>query len=164
MRRQTGFTLIELLLVLAIIGIISAVAVPALLGQRERTRNKATVANVVGHLGDLVGQYDKGREEGLAPAAINLRLDAYLAGNVASLKTAWGDNVLFNTVVRPVTGATTQAEFEAAMLPNASTIVGKIRVYVQHPTGTAPGYLGLVTNLTQPVDGSLVFRKCAALD
>lgn len=49
MKKQKGFTLIELLLVLAIIGIISAIAIPALLGQREKAKVKATqsmVANV----------------------------------------------------------------------------------------------------------------------
>ncbi len=44
MNKQQGFTLIELLLVLAIIGIISAIAIPALLGQKERANQKATEA------------------------------------------------------------------------------------------------------------------------
>lgn len=43
--KDSGFTLIELLLVLAIIGVISAIAIPALLGQRESSRNRATASN-----------------------------------------------------------------------------------------------------------------------
>lgn len=38
LRKTNGFTLVELLLVLAIIGIISGIAIPAFMGQRRRAR------------------------------------------------------------------------------------------------------------------------------
>jgi prepilin-type N-terminal cleavage/methylation domain-containing protein len=64
MKNQKGFTLIELLLVLAIIGIISAIAIPALLGQRARARDKSAQENASGVVGDLVAAYDKAKEVG----------------------------------------------------------------------------------------------------
>lgn len=72
MPRQHGFTLIELLLVLAIIGIISAIAIPALLGQRERARATAVKDNVVAIVGDLastvegLGDHPSERAPGMA--------------------------------------------------------------------------------------------------
>jgi prepilin-type N-terminal cleavage/methylation domain-containing protein len=53
MKRSAGFTLIELLLVLAIIGVISAIAVPALLGQRDRAKMRAVQDQTVSIIGDL---------------------------------------------------------------------------------------------------------------
>jgi prepilin-type N-terminal cleavage/methylation domain-containing protein len=70
MKKQSGFTLIELLLVLAIIGIISAIAIPALLGQRSRARDKSCMSNVTAIIPDMVAEYDKLKEGGTTPAAI----------------------------------------------------------------------------------------------
>ena len=78
MKKQSGFTLIELLLVLAIIGIISAIAIPALLGQRARARDKATISNMDGRVGDLVGQYDRLKESGTSASLIPGMLQTYL--------------------------------------------------------------------------------------
>jgi prepilin-type N-terminal cleavage/methylation domain-containing protein len=62
-RNRNGFTLIELLLVLAIIGIISAIAIPALLGQRSRARDKSSMENAASILGDIIGAADRYREQ-----------------------------------------------------------------------------------------------------
>ena len=68
MKKQSGFTLIELLLVLAIIGIISAIAIPALLGQRARARDKSALSNMTAIIPDMVGGYDKTKDANSAPA------------------------------------------------------------------------------------------------
>lgn len=46
MRKQKGFTLIELLIVVAIIGIIAAIAIPNLLDAIERSRQKRTIGDL----------------------------------------------------------------------------------------------------------------------
>ena len=66
MKKESGFTLIELLLVLAIIGIISAIAIPALLGQRERAKGKAVQENTVSIAAEAARLNDQMRENGTA--------------------------------------------------------------------------------------------------
>jgi prepilin-type N-terminal cleavage/methylation domain-containing protein len=100
MKKPTGFTLIELLLVLAIIGIISAIAIPALLGQRSRARDKAAIANADSVLGDLVGHYDKAKEAGTPMTTATLFATACItATTMPTLATAV--NPWYNTTGAP---------------------------------------------------------------
>jgi type IV pilus assembly protein PilA len=58
MKKQSGFTLIELLLVLAIIGIISAIAIPAILSQRDNARDKSALSNCTNIIASFVSEWD----------------------------------------------------------------------------------------------------------
>lgn len=143
MRRQSGFTLIELLLVLAIIGIISAIAIPAMLFQRARARDKAALQNMTGRISDLAGQWDKGKERGLGSAAIIASMQAYFATTAAKDKNPWDGAQNAFRAADPVSGGTaTTASAFATVVAALASVKGESRFSIQTPSGNGFGFIG----------------------
>jgi prepilin-type N-terminal cleavage/methylation domain-containing protein len=148
MKSQKGFTLIELLLVLAIIGIISSIAIPALLGQRSRARDKSGQQNAVGVVGDIIAQYDKAKESGLAvDTAANFITNVYgttaATTKVPSLfgaKNPWNTaGALTAYAAAPVTETTTSGV--TTMAAASVGVMGQVQVGYLPATATVPGVI-----------------------
>lgn len=102
MRNEKGFTLIELLIVVAIIGIIAAIAIPSLLNALDRARQTTTVANLE-KLGQSVEQYIMDHNRVGSPktgdADINDLQAIFVATeinlNPGMLKDGWGEFFIY---------------------------------------------------------------------
>ncbi len=163
MKKQSGFTLIELLLVLAIIGIISAIAIPALLSQRARARDKASISNMTGRMGDLIGQYDKLKEAGTT--AMVTSLQNYLKATNAD-KNPWDSTTLaFGATpdIASVTATTASAALAAAS--TAATVLGQPVFRIVFPSATQPGFMaGAVLVQNTQSDGTKKVKKVSAVE
>ena len=163
MKKQSGFTLIELLLVLAIIGIISAIAIPALLGQRARARDKSAISNCDSIVADIVGQWDKGREAGTSTGTIISNIATYIGQTHNADKSPWdGAANAYAASVAAGTAASTASAYAAGMA--AAAIKGQVQVYLQTPSSQRPGFAGAAVQVNSPVNNSTTYRKLTAIE
>jgi type II secretory pathway pseudopilin PulG len=97
-------------LVMMIVGIISAIAIPALLGQRERARDRAALSTLASAMGDLAGEYDRLADARTPREAIPAQLEAKLRTLGAETRNPWNPAVpAFSYAIEVVDGATPAA-------------------------------------------------------
>jgi prepilin-type N-terminal cleavage/methylation domain-containing protein len=183
MKNQKGFTLIELLLVLAIIGIISAIAIPALLGQRARARDKSAQENCTSILTDIVAAYDKAKEQGadVSTAAALTAVCTVGTGmtpvapqcpQLLDAKNPWNGTVAVPLAYAAAIGALATPDAAGARaLPATAALLGQVQMGFLPPNpataqaGTVGTAVYLQNPFTDPLIGSThVFYKLGNVD
>lgn len=148
MRNKNGFTLIELLLVLAIIGIISAIAIPSLLGQRSRARDKSSQENAASILTDIIAATDRYREQSGSVTTLSVLNTNVLGSSAATslvpslhqAKNPWNTSGALGAYATAAITETSPAGTTTAAAAS-STKKGQVQLGWITPTPTQPATL-----------------------
>ncbi|HXC16881.1 MAG TPA: hypothetical protein VNV60_05510 [Holophagaceae bacterium] len=150
-------------LMLPFIGIVSAIAIPALLSQRARARDKAAMMNMAGRTGDLVGQWDKQREMNTAPEQIPPALETYLRQTAVTDKNPWNPAApAFRYNIEVVTGMDQEAVREEAK--GQATELGETVFVLELPQTGKPGFLAAAVRLRSPIAGEPLYSKITMIE
>jgi hypothetical protein len=151
---------------LPVVGIASAIAIPALLGQRARARDKAAMYTMTGAMSDLVGEYDRLAEQRMAREAIPSGLEAKLRSRGGETRNPWDPAIpAFSYSIEVVEVRGSEALAEAAEARATEKGVAVFVISLPDPShGNPGGYLAGAVRLQAPLNGKPVMSKVVALD
>lgn len=151
-------------IILTFMGIVSAIAIPALLGQRARARDKGAINNMTGRVGDLVGQYDKLREQGRPEQEITQELNRYQEMTSAAEKNPWNpDQPAYSNAIQVINGGQNQEEVVARGKALAAE-KGQVTCFISYPTPGLPGFIGGAVAINGAINGERVVYKVIAVE
>lgn len=145
------------------IGIVSAIAIPAILSQRSRARDKAAIGNLMQGMGDLLPRCDELASHGRSPVEIRQELEAALRGRHGADRNPWNlQEPAFTFTIAPVEGVEpAQATEVLASMPATE---GRCAFAFQASTQGHPGWVGGWVELHNAVNGSRRFVKVMPLE
>jgi len=143
-------------------GIVSAIAIPALLSQRARARDKVAISNMVGRLGDLAGQYDQLAATKQPPEEIRARLETYLKTSTAQDKNPWD-------ITQPAyrwtitEGGATKEDTELVAREQAM-VVGQVIFVFTAPVQGHSGFIGGAVKVQNMVNGENTVTRAVVVE
>ena len=154
--------LVAPVLMLPFVGIVSAIAIPAFLSQRNRAVDKVISSNLVNRIGALASEYEKGKEVGLDQPAIQASLEQILQA-APERNPANPEAPAFRYSIS-IISASSEEEAKQQAEAEANTTGEVVFVLAFPPDPQQPGYLAGAALLKAPINGSKTLVQAVTLD